>query len=204
MKGRTWRTSTVALLLVLAAASCSKTQPEFSTERITSTVKTLSADDFEGRAPATAGERKTVDYIVAQLKDIGLQPGGDASPDGSRAWTQDVPLVRSEIMGPMIFDVHLGREVAHWTQVGEVTIRATQAGANAIEAEQRTADVLGYGSARPAQLDDSRCRSKGRWPGLSMTGYSPARDSGEAITNRRGPKMRTAPGAPALDPRRRS
>jgi len=149
MKGRTWRTSTVALLLVLAAASCSKTQPEFSTERITSTVKTLSADDFEGRAPATAGERKTVDYIVAQLKDIGLQPGGDASPDGSRAWTQDVPLVRSEIMGPMIFDVHLGREVAHWTQGGEVTIRATQAGATQLKLSNAPLMFIGYGVSAP-------------------------------------------------------
>jgi Zn-dependent M28 family amino/carboxypeptidase len=144
------RGATLALFLLLAAAGCSKTrQPEFSTERITATVKTLSADDFEGRAPATAGERKTVDYIVAQLKDIGLQPGGDALPDGSRAWTQDVPLVRSEIRGPMVFDVHLGREVAHWTQGGEVTIRATQAGAAELKLANAPLVFIGYGISAP-------------------------------------------------------
>ena len=58
----------------------------------------LSSDEFEGRGPATAGETKTVDYVVAQMKAAGLQPGGDLK-DGKRAWTQAVPLARSEIKG---------------------------------------------------------------------------------------------------------
>lgn len=50
-------------------------------------VKTLSSDDYEGRAPGTAGEAKTVAYLIERLKAAGLQPGNKGS------WTQDVPTV---------------------------------------------------------------------------------------------------------------
>lgn len=55
-------------------------------------MKTLASDAFEGRAPGTPGETKTVDWLVAQFKAMGLQPGG---PDGQ--WTQAVPLIRTQI-----------------------------------------------------------------------------------------------------------
>jgi Zn-dependent M28 family amino/carboxypeptidase len=51
-------------------------------------IKFLSSDEFEGRAPGTAGEGKTVAYLTGQLKSLGLKPG---NPDGS--YVQDVPLV---------------------------------------------------------------------------------------------------------------
>ena len=50
-------------------------------------VKTLSSDAFEGRAPGTAGEEKTVAYLIERFKAAGLQPGNKGS------WTQDVPTV---------------------------------------------------------------------------------------------------------------
>jgi Zn-dependent M28 family amino/carboxypeptidase len=48
----------------------------------------LSADSFEGRAPGTPGEEKTVRYLTEQFQAMGLQPG---NPDGT--WIQNVPLV---------------------------------------------------------------------------------------------------------------
>jgi Zn-dependent M28 family amino/carboxypeptidase len=50
-------------------------------------VKTLSSDEFEGRAPGTAGEDKTVAYLIERFKAAGLQPGNKGS------WTQDVPTL---------------------------------------------------------------------------------------------------------------
>jgi Zn-dependent M28 family amino/carboxypeptidase len=50
--------------------------------------KVLASDAFEGRAPGTKGEERTVQYIADQLRKIGLQPG---NPDGT--WVQKVPLV---------------------------------------------------------------------------------------------------------------
>jgi Zn-dependent M28 family amino/carboxypeptidase len=50
--------------------------------------KILASDEFEGRAPGSAGEEKTVDYLVAEFKKLGLQPG---NPDGT--YLQDVALI---------------------------------------------------------------------------------------------------------------
>ncbi|MCW2366802.1 Zn-dependent M28 family amino/carboxypeptidase [Sphingobium sp. B7D2B] len=52
-----------------------------------SVTRTLSSDAFEGRAPGTVGEEKTVSYLIAQMRKVGLKPGNKGS------WTQDVPLV---------------------------------------------------------------------------------------------------------------
>jgi len=56
-----------------------------------SQVEGLSADELEGRAPGSEGERKTIEYIEKEFLELGLQPvaGGD--------FRQDVALV--EITG---------------------------------------------------------------------------------------------------------
>ena len=79
--------------LTPAAAKPAATSAEgISPERLSKDVRTLASDAFGGRAPGTAGEAKTVDWLVGQLKAIGLKPGG---PNG--AWTQPVPLVRTQL-----------------------------------------------------------------------------------------------------------
>ena len=42
-------------------------------------VSVLASDDFQGRKPVTAGEDKTIGYLVAQFKKIGLEPGMNGS-----------------------------------------------------------------------------------------------------------------------------
>ena len=50
--------------------------------------QTLSSDEFEGRAPTTPGEEKTVAlHRRSDSQQAGLQPGNKGS------WFQDVPLV---------------------------------------------------------------------------------------------------------------
>ena len=51
-------------------------------------IKTLSADEFQGRAPATKGEEKTLAYLSGEFKRIGLKPLADGS------YVQPVQLVR--------------------------------------------------------------------------------------------------------------
>jgi Zn-dependent M28 family amino/carboxypeptidase len=51
-------------------------------------VRALAANDKEGRAPGTAGEERTVAYLVGEFKRLGLAPG---NPDG--AFVQHVPLI---------------------------------------------------------------------------------------------------------------
>ena len=63
-----------------------------SPARLAADVKTLSSDAFQGRAPGTVGETRTVEWLIAQFKAMGLKPG---ARDGS--WTQPVPLVHTRI-----------------------------------------------------------------------------------------------------------
>src|SRR3546814_2503876 len=50
------------------------------------------SDAFEGRAPGTAGEDRTIAYIVGEWAKAGLEPvPGSATP-----WLQPVPFVESE------------------------------------------------------------------------------------------------------------
>jgi Zn-dependent M28 family amino/carboxypeptidase len=62
-------------------------------------IKVLASDEFEGRAPGTPGEQKTVDYLVSQFKGMGLAPG---NPDGT--YIQDVPLVGFAAQPTISFD----------------------------------------------------------------------------------------------------
>ena len=81
----------IAACPALQAANTPTSGPTFSTDRLSAEVKMLSSDAFEGRGPATPAEAKTIDYVAAQMKAAGLQPGGDLK-DGKRSWTQAVPL----------------------------------------------------------------------------------------------------------------
>ena len=65
-----------------------------SIERMAADIRTVSADSFLGRAPATRGEALTTIYLRDRLQAAGVQPGG---PSGS--WFQEVPLSQSDIVG---------------------------------------------------------------------------------------------------------
>jgi Zn-dependent M28 family amino/carboxypeptidase len=56
-------------------------------DRLLGHIKVLSADEYEGRGPGTAGEDLTVKYLIGQFREMGLKPG---NPDGS--YVQKVPL----------------------------------------------------------------------------------------------------------------
>jgi Zn-dependent M28 family amino/carboxypeptidase len=60
--------------------------PQFNEGNIRDTIKTLSSDPFGGRAPGSAGERLTTDYISGKFKEYGLVPADQGS------YLQEVPL----------------------------------------------------------------------------------------------------------------
>ncbi|MCX7587076.1 M28 family metallopeptidase [Phenylobacterium sp. 58.2.17] len=116
--------------------------------KIAEHVKVLASDEFEGRGPATEGEKKTVAYIIEQYKDAGLKPGGDLV-EGQRAWTQDVPLARFEIKGPVSVGVTAGGKTQAWTQGEEVALRAAQTGAERVAVKDAPIVFVGYGVTAP-------------------------------------------------------
>ena len=62
--------------------------PAISAASILARTKVLASDEFEGRAPGSPGEEKTVAYLVGEFQKLGLAPG---NPDGT--YLQNVPLV---------------------------------------------------------------------------------------------------------------
>jgi Zn-dependent M28 family amino/carboxypeptidase len=66
-------------------------------------IKILSSDEFEGRAPGTPGEDRTVAYIESQFKAIGLKPG---NTDGT--FIQKVPMAGSTPDASMVLTLQKG------------------------------------------------------------------------------------------------
>jgi len=95
------RASALALLLVGSGAhageSTATTAPAFSEAAFRAHVERISSDEFEGRAPGTEGEKKTLAYIEREFRAAGLEPGIGTS------FLQPVPLVEivPHVEGPM-------------------------------------------------------------------------------------------------------
>ena len=88
------RKSVVPVTLLLCSAAAQALEPAgFDDAHIRSTIQALSSDAFGGRAPATAGEKLTIDYIAAHFQRYGLRPANHGS------FLQDVPLVQITV-GP--------------------------------------------------------------------------------------------------------
>src|ERR1700752_1636398 len=62
--------------------------PKVDAGRLLGHIKVLASDEFEGRAPGTPGEEKTVQYLTGEFQKLGLKPG---NTDGT--YIQKVPLV---------------------------------------------------------------------------------------------------------------
>ena len=147
---RRFAASAIALAAVpLAAASMGG----FSPQRLSEIDKTISADDFEGRGPATRAETKTVNYIIDQFRSAGLQPGGDIV-NGQRKWTQDVPLLQSALAADPVVTVQTPTGDMRLTQSNEIAVRSPQNGQNQIRLDHAPLVFAGYGVSAPERSWD--------------------------------------------------
>lgn len=111
--------SAVLALLALTLVGCHgasrSTPPPISAAEYERHIATLSSDEFEGRKPGTAGERKTVDYLVSEFKKLGLAPGNGDS------YLQQVPIVEITAGSDATFTLgdtklEYGPDVVIWTK----------------------------------------------------------------------------------------
>jgi Zn-dependent M28 family amino/carboxypeptidase len=123
---------------------------EISKDRLLDIIKVLSSDEFEGRAPASRGEERTLAYLEEEFKKLGLGPG---NPDGT--FVQKVPmlgvtadpsmrLVFSSAGGGERMELTFSRDFMAWTKrdLPEVSIDAPMV-------------FVGYGIVAPEyQWDD--------------------------------------------------
>lgn len=103
------------LLIFMAAvmAGCMESPIEDVSKTITKEslmqpIEKLSSDAFKGRSTGTVGETKTVDYLVSQLKEYGIEGG---MPDGS--YVQDVPLIGQKTAEDAKLKINKGNKTIH-------------------------------------------------------------------------------------------
>lgn len=133
---------TGTLLLALASAlSAADMAPVISAPTILARTKVLASDEFEGRAPGSAGEDKTIDYLVAEFKKLGLTPG---NPDGT--YLQKVPLVGITSKPTLSFQVG-GQTMAMEPRIEFVG--PTSRMESHIEVKESNVVFVGYGVVAP-------------------------------------------------------
>ena len=130
----------VVMLLAFVVPGCVQTvapnsnpmgQGDIEAAELLRHVKTLSADEFEGRAPGTRGEELTVAYLTKAFRDAGLKPG---NPDGT--FVQPVPLVGSTARDVKVsfrikeqtFDLSFPTQAVVWTKrfVPEINVENSE------------------------------------------------------------------------------
>ncbi|NCT88912.1 M28 family peptidase [Stenotrophomonas acidaminiphila] len=111
-------------------------------------VRMLASDEFEGRAPATAGEQRTVDYLVEQFRLAGVQPGGK---DGS--WVQEVPLVRAQVDGAVDASLRLAGKRLPLANGEDVTLQSLSP-LGAVDLKDVPMVFVGYGIDAPERRWD--------------------------------------------------
>ena len=88
----------MTLRLIAAAAilvASSAAAQNIDAANMTETVRTLASDQFQGRAPGTIGEERTIGYLIGRLQALGLEPAGT-----NGGWTQPVPLLHTALGSP--------------------------------------------------------------------------------------------------------
>ena len=136
-----------AIALVAVPVAAADTDG-FSPQRLSQHVQTLASDAFQGRAPATKGETLTVDYLTKQFQAVGLQPGGDLK-NGKRAWTQAVPLLRSEFASAPHVRLNVGGSPTELTQGEQIAVRAPTNGDKSLSINGAALVFVGYGVKAP-------------------------------------------------------
>jgi len=145
---KTFRLLAATALTFAALPLSAQPTATFDPARLSQHVQTLGSDAFEGRAPATNGEVKTVDYISKQLAAAGVQPGGDLV-NGQRQWTQAVPLLRSEWSANPRVGATIAGKAVPLAQGEQIAVRAPTNGDKALSIDDAPLVFVGYGVKAP-------------------------------------------------------
>ncbi|HEY0503801.1 MAG TPA: M28 family metallopeptidase [Lysobacter sp.] len=107
-------------------------------------VKVLASDEFEGRAPGSPGEEKTVQYLEAQFKRMGLKPGNGDS------YFQTVPMVETtaDESTELRLDV---KGTPRTLKFGTDMVVGTRTGRSEVKVDGSDLVFVGYGVNAPEQ-----------------------------------------------------
>jgi Zn-dependent M28 family amino/carboxypeptidase len=122
--------------------------PDVDMTAVLAHTRTLSSDEFEGRAPGSDGERRTVDYLVSEFTKAGLKPG---NTDGT--FIQKVPLVGiTPTPAPLVFRQGERQQTLKWK---DDVVAWTKHVSDIASLEASELVFVGYGVVAPEyQWDD--------------------------------------------------
>jgi len=130
-------------LSLIFAATGASAAPQISIETLKDVTKTLSDDSFEGRAPATPAEEKTVATISDRFRKAGLAPGGTGG-----SWYQQVPLVELTQKPGSVLKFRGGNTPLDFTLGKDMVIHTYQVQPH-LEVKDSDVVFVGYGINAP-------------------------------------------------------
>jgi len=144
-------TTTAMAFLTTALAACTASPPvenvappapAISVDTMKEVVKTLASDEFEGRAPGSIGEEKTLAYLQDAFTNAGAKPGNNGS------WFQDVPLaeITAKNISPLTFK---GKNTAMSLKYGPEMMAFSYRLTPHIEVKDSPVVFVGYGINAP-------------------------------------------------------
>lgn len=153
-------------LIVIALSGCSEQSPQDSNEQTPVTpvveqrlpdvsfeatqieatlhrhIAVLASDEFEGRAPATPGEEKTVHYLQREFQKLGLEPGNKGD------WFQTVPVTSVTTNSDVQLNLR-GNEYDVSLKYGSQMMLSTQQQVSETKMEDSDLVFAGYGIVAP-------------------------------------------------------
>src|SRR5216684_4135593 len=116
--------------------------PDIDVAAVLAQTKVLSSDQFEGRAPGTPGEEKSVAFLVDQFRKVGLKPG---NTDGT--YVQKVPLIGiTPAPAPLVFKKGKQTQTLKWK---DDVVAWTKHVAPSAALENSELVFVGYGVVAP-------------------------------------------------------
>ena len=107
-------------------------------------VRVLASDEFEGRAPGTPGEDKTVEYLKAQFQRMGLKPGNGDS------YFQTVPMTETTADEATTMSIDV-KGKPHTLTFGNDMVIGTRTGQPVVKLDASDLVFVGYGVDAPEQ-----------------------------------------------------
>jgi Zn-dependent M28 family amino/carboxypeptidase len=141
------RKSTCALIALTAVLASFSARGDsglpINPEELSVTVKTLTSDAFQGRAPGTAGDAVTVAYLVRRFESLGLEPGGEHG-----GWTQQVHLIHNVVAAPLRLEIRVAGSAMH-LRVGRDINPQTLQPVTRVKISSAPMVFVGYGVTAP-------------------------------------------------------
>lgn len=146
-------------VLVTSTSALAQTAPlgRVDPVRLSEATRILASDEFEGRAPVTPGEDKTIEWLTQQFQARGLEPGGS---DGS--WVQVAQVSRTSQDGPATLSVTANGQITALHRATDVIVSSDRPVSH-ISLKDAPLVFVGYGVDAPERGWDD-------YKGVDLTG----------------------------------